>query len=966
MSISTFSHNLILQHAVFNSDDKQQIAQRRGQHNQLGFAYQLAFVRIAFRFPIQNPLEIVEELLVYVSININIEKNVITLYKQHRETIIAHRRVITGYLKLNSFDKAMLPKVEQYLFEEACRLEQTGALLNQAKLFLRNANTLLPADDTLQRIIITQRQAARTHIYTRIDALLSTPLKTHLDEWLLVDESGRSPLFRLKQPPSRPTPKGMLRLADNLKAIELSGLLALDLSWLNNNYQRMLAHYANRYPVDRIAQFIPPRRYAILVCFLRQTYCDTIDHMLDMYHKMLTIVYNRAQDDVDKHNRQQRQQIRAALTSFSILTRLLLNEDIADSDLRRLTFDEIERAKLVEQVATIDEWLTSRYRHPFNCVVQRFPYLRQFSPALFSRLVIHSDNESQRTLLDGIALLQEMNATKQRHLPSDPPLDFIPKKLRPFVIEDGKVHRSAWECALLLAVRDEIRSGNLYVQDSRHFGRFDNFFIATDIWKQRRNQFFQRANLPVDANAVAEHLTQHLNQAYDHFLAGLPDNQYAKIEDDQWQLSVDVAEKLTPTDQKSLLDLKKWLRKHLRHIRLPELLIEVDNELQFSQHFLLPSQSRLSADICPVIATIMAHGCNVGPFTMAQLTQNVTYTQIKQITDWQMTEDAQRQALALVVNGISQLPMTQNWGEGKTSSSDGQRFRFQRKVLQQTWSNRFNDYALEFYAFIADNYAPFYSTVIECNERDAAYVLDGLLYNESDLAIEEHYTDTHGYTEINFAAFAMLGRRFSPRIRGIQKQRIYRIDTERDYGALLPLLERKDRTIGLDGICEHWDRMGHFYASLECGHVTASSALKQLVRFSGKNDFYRANRDLGRIFKTVHILRVLSDPLVRKNMQHGLLKEERLHALARQVAYGKQGTIGARDWQGQKTTASCLTLIIACIIYWQAKEIERVITECAPEEAEIDLAMISHISPIGWRNIILYGEYIFDPKWVRP
>ena len=71
------------------------------------------------------------------------------------------------------------------------------------------------------------------------------------------------------------------------------------------------------------------------------------------------------------------------------------------------------------------------------------------------------------------------------------------------------------------------------------------------------------------------------------------------------------------------------------------------------------------------------------------------------------------------------------------------------------------------------------NTVIECTDRDAAYVLDGLLYNESDLALEEHYTDTHGYTEINFAAFAMLGRRFAPRIRGLQHQRIYRIDKEK-------------------------------------------------------------------------------------------------------------------------------------------------------------------------------------------
>jgi hypothetical protein len=66
--------------------------------------------------------------------------------------------------------------------------------------------------------------------------------------------------------------------------------------------------------------------------------------------------------------------------------------------------------------------------------------------------------------------------------------------------------------------------------------------------------------------------------------------------------------------------------------------------------------------------------------------------------------------------------------------------RFRGKVLQQTWGPRFQDIALEFYSFVTDNYAPFYSIPTECTDRDAAYVLDGLLYNESDLAIEEHFS----------------------------------------------------------------------------------------------------------------------------------------------------------------------------------------------------------------------------------
>ena len=225
--------------------------------------------------------------------------------------------------------------------------------------------------------------------------------------------------------------------------------------------------------------------------------------------------------------------------------------------------------------------------------------------------------------------------------------------------------------------------------------------------------------------------------------------------------------------------------------------------------------------------------------------------------------------------------------------------------------------------------------------------------------------DTHGYTENNFAAFAMLGRRFSPRIRGLYKQRIYRIDTGKDYQALTPLVGRSDRTIHMNWIVDQWDRIGHFYASLECGHVTASTAMKRLNGFTGKNHFYRANRELGRIFKTEHILQYMSDKALRQRTRRGLLKGEQLHALARDLNYGKRGRISSRDIQEQRNSCSCLTLILACIVYWQAKEINRVVFDCDPEATDIDLQLMEHISLITWDNVILYGEYVLDKNLVR-
>jgi hypothetical protein len=56
---------------------------------------------------------------------------------------------------------------------------------------------------------------------------------------------------------------------------------------------------------------------------------------------------------------------------------------------------------------------------------------------------------------------------------------------------------------------------------------------------------------------------------------------------------------------------------------------------------------------------------------------------------------------------------------------------------------------------------------------------------------------------------------------------------------------------------------------------------------------------------------------------------------------------------------------MACIIYWQAKEINRILQTDDPEGAGIDISLIEHISPIGWDNIILYGEYVLNRDLVQ-
>jgi len=958
----TFTPEQLLSQAPFSAEDFTRINQCRGVPNRLGFAYHLAFVRLLNRFPAQEPLEIIEEILLYASIQLKVEAEYIEHYGSRQKTVSEHQERIRHELGLCLFSAAT-DKVDRFLFHEAYQREQTASLLARLKGFLRERRILEPSEDTLLRAVRTQREAARSAIYDQVSGVLGDETRHALDTLLVTDETSYSPLHYLKQPPGNPSPASLIQLTGLLDRVQETGVVSVDLTWLNNNFQRSLARYARQCSIYRLRRLKEDRRYTVLTCFLRQLYQDTFDALVQMHDKLMNKMYNKADKEIDDYLKTRRRHIRSSLSHYKKILTLLLDEEVDPESLRATIFQAIDAETLQAEREEVEEILGNNYSDRFKRVIARYSYLRQFAPSLLKHITFQADTQDPTSdeLMEAVDLLNRMNAEGKHKLPENAPTGFIPNKLRSFVFQEDKLHKPSWECALLTVLRDQIKSGNLSVPGSKRFASLDTFFIAETEWASRREAFFTRAGLPIHPDEVPAYLTQRLNQAYDRFLEGLSDNPYAQLNEEGWQISADPAEKLESGTDRRLNPLKEWIGAHMRMIKLPELLIEVDNELQFSRCF-MPAADQTHPEaqhVCEVLATVMAHASEVGPYTMAQISEGISYHRMKHITDWHMYEEVQREALAQVVNAISRLDVTKAWGDGTTSSSDGQRFSMHRKVLQKSYSHAFNDFALEFYNFVADNYAPYFFLPHECTDRDAPFVLDGLLYNESDLNIEEHYTDTHGFTDTNFAAFAMLGKHFVPRIKGLHKQAIFYIDPEKDYGPLRVLLKKKDRLLHPEWVAEEWDRMGHFYASLESGHTTASTGLRRLNGFSGTNHFYRANRELGRVIRTEFTLGFMSDADMRRRNRRGLLKGEQIHALARDLKYGHRGRLNSRDWLQQRHSGSCLTLVIACIIYWQAKEIHRIIQTHTPPD-DVDLALLSHISPVSWENVILYGDYILN------
>jgi len=160
---------------------------------------------------------------------------------------------------------------------------------------------------------------------------------------------------------------------------------------------------------------------------------------------------------------------------------------------------------------------------------------------------------------------------------------------------------------------------------------------------------------------------------------------------------------------------------------------------------------------------------------MAESCPGTTYSRLAWLQAWHVRDETYQAALVSLVNAHHAHPFSEHWGDGTTSSSDGQRFR------TGGWAEKGGNInpkygsepGIQFYTHVSDQYIPFHSKVINVGVRDATYVLDGLLYHESDLRIEEHYTDTAGFTDHVFALMHLLGFRFAPRIRDLADKKLY-------------------------------------------------------------------------------------------------------------------------------------------------------------------------------------------------
>jgi TnpA family transposase len=263
-----------------------------------------------------------------------------------------------------------------------------------------------------------------------------------------------------------------------------------------------------------------------------------------------------------------------------------------------------------------------------------------------------------------------------------------------------------------------------------------------------------------------------------------------------------------------------------------------------------------------------------------------------------------------------------------------------------------------FYSWTSDQFSQYGTKVIPSTVRDATYVLDEILGNETELPVAEHTVDTHGFTEVVFALFSALGLTFSPRIRDVADQRLYRME-----GLDLSKVDRSlfKGKINEKSILGHWDDILRVAGSLKLGWVTASLLVSRLQTRPRKNALTRALQEYGRLQKTIFLLRYARDVDLRKRINRQLNKGEELHALRRFLFFANEGHIRKPQIEEQTDQALCLNLVANAIMAWNTLRYQEILKQLKNEGYPLRAGDLAHLSPARHAHINPYGRYRFNP-----
>ncbi|NJN47457.1 MAG: Tn3 family transposase, partial [Candidatus Competibacteraceae bacterium] len=801
-------------------------------------------------------------------------------------------------------------------------------------------------------------------IRQRLDALLITATLDEPEVDLELD-ADLFPFSDLKADPGRVGLASVIKEINKLKhinAVQLPSDLFVGAS------QKLLERYKLRVATESVQELRrhpEPIRYTLLAAFCWQRRKAIIDGLVELLIQLVHRISVRAERKVVIEIVGGMEKVYGKTMLLFRLAEAAVEQP--DGIIKDVLFPVIGEQTLEALVKEYRSQGPSYRRHVHTLLRSSYSHhYRRMLPLILDTLTFRSNNSIHQPVIEALAWLKAHRDDRQQFISCDDiPIDGVVRSqlqeilLEPVTDGSDRINRINYEICVLQALRDRLRSKEIWVEGADRFRNPDDDLPGD--FNDKRSAYYDELNQPQDAEQFVRTLQSAMQAALMQLDSELPSNDKVKLKQ-YGKKRIVVTPFESQPEPAHLLSLKAEIARRWPMTSLLDVLKETDLRVGFTEAFKsLGTREVLDRPTLQhrLLLCLYSLGTNAGFKRMLASNTALTYRELLHVRHRFIEKNALREAIRRVVNATFANRLTTIWGEGTTAcASDGKKFGAWDQNLMTEWHIRYGGRGVMIYWHVEKRSACIYSQLKRCSSSEVASMIEGVLRHCTDMVIEQHYVDSKGQSEVAFAFCHLLGFDLRPRLKGIATQKLYRPipGCPEDYPHLQPILTRP---INWELICQQYDEMVKFATALRVGIAEPEAILRRFTRNNLKHPTYQALAELGKAVKTIFLCRYLNSEPLRQEINEGLNVVENWNSANGFIFYGKGGEIATNRLEDQEIAVLSLHLLQACLVYINTLMIQNVLAEpcwlnkMTPED-------FRGLSPLIYGHVNPYGRFELD------
>ncbi|ALG74229.1 hypothetical protein VY88_17950 [Azospirillum thiophilum] len=827
--------------------------------------------------------------------------------------------------------------VAQAAAAEAARMRDDVAdIINAVIEELVRRRFELPAFGTLAKIATAARAAANRDCHRHIANTLPTEARRRLNELLtLPPGQARTAWDRVKAEPKRPRPHHMRDFLHHLDWLRAQGAGTAVFASLPAAKVRSFAAEARTLTANVLAEMVEAKRLTLMAALLQSQIARTLDDLADMFVRQMQRTHARAKDALAAEHLQR---FEHAETLIALLRDTVMACRSEGPPEQRLA--NVEALPLPDADGILERCAA----HASTTEHGHLPFLARFARGqrrLFLRFLAAvplASTSQDRSLEEAIAFVLKHHDQRQPTLRvAGIDLSFVPPSWWPLVAGQkardpapATVDRQIFELCVFTRAMIELKSGDLCIPGSDIHGDYRDQLVPWEICRRDMAAYTEQAGLPATPAAIVAALRDQLSATAKAVDASFPANEHVAIVN-----SKPVLKRLRAQPELAgAAALERRLKERLAPIDLIDALADTEHWLNWTRHFGPASgfDAKIDRPRERYLATAFCYGCKLGPSQAARAMKTLDRRQISFLNQRHVTEEAFDAAITTVIDAYAGFRLPQ-------------------------YHIRYGGYGGIGYYLVSDTYIALYSRFMACGAWEGNAILDIVSDNRSAIQPDTLHADTQGQSAPIFGLAYLLGIQLMPRIRNWQDLHFYRPDKDLHYPHIDSLFTATVDWTLIEAMLPDMLRVA---VSIKAGRVRPSTILSRLSTYSRKNKLYFAFRELGRVVRTIFLLKFLSSLELRHLIQAATNKSELFNKYVQWVAFGESGLIteGVRD--EQRKLIKYNHLVANLLIFHTLVSMTRSLDQLAAEGVAVEEEALAGLSPYQTEHINRFGNYTLD------